>query len=92
MKGAQLAKQEEYIKLNQQNHNGPPYQQNRNSGRNENDQPICMIVTKIKKNDHALIAADHHHKIAPTPRHAALATTADTEHRSMMTRKDNEHK
>jgi hypothetical protein len=53
-----------------------------------NDQPTHILVTPTKIDDPALIAADHHHEIAPTPRCAALATTTETEHHSMMTRKN----
>jgi hypothetical protein len=50
-----------------------------------------MIVKTTRINAPAMIAADHLHEIAPTPRcaaRAALAITTKMEHRSMMTRRN----
>jgi hypothetical protein len=45
-----------------------------------------------RTNAPAMIAADHLHEIAPTPRRAALAITTETVHRSMMTRRNTRNK
>jgi hypothetical protein len=60
-----------------------------------NDQPTRMTVHPTKINDPALIAADQHREIAPTPRCAArtsLVITTETEHNYTMTRKDTKYK
>jgi hypothetical protein len=54
-----------------------------------------MITTTITINDLAMIVAEHHRKISPSPKCAvreAQATTTDKAHRSTMTRKDTKNK
>jgi hypothetical protein len=75
MKDAQVAKQVEQRKQTQQNHYGPPQQQDR----------------QYNINVHETIADDRPHEIAPTPTRAvraAHAITTETAHHSTMTKRN----
>jgi hypothetical protein len=59
--------------------------------RTTSDQITHRIAKTTRTNAPAMIAADHPHDIAPTPRRAARAaqaTTTETEHRSMRKRRN----
>jgi hypothetical protein len=92
MKNAQLAKQDDYRKQTQQNHYGPPHQQNRAYGRTitANDQITHTISKTTKTNDPEMIAADHPQEITPTSiraAHAVQAITTETAHHYMTTKR-----
>jgi hypothetical protein len=93
MKDAQVAKQVEQRKQNQQNHYGPPQQQDMQYGRNDNNKrsntAYFVIATNI--NVHETIADDHPREIAPTPTRAVRAAqviTTETAHHSTMTKRN----
>jgi hypothetical protein len=59
--------------------------------RTTNDQITHTAAKNTKTNAPEMIAADHPHEIAPTPRraaHAAQAITTETEHHSIMKRRN----
>jgi hypothetical protein len=56
--------------------------------RTTGDQIPHMISKTTRTNTPAMIAADHPHDIAPTPRCAAQAITTETEHHFMRKRRN----
>jgi hypothetical protein len=63
--------------------------------RTTSNQITHTIVKTTKTNAPAMIAADHPHEIAPTPRRAARtaqAITTETEHRYMRKRRNTRNK
>jgi hypothetical protein len=63
--------------------------------RTTNEQITCTIAKTTRTNGPTMIGADHPHEIAPTPRraaHTALGITTETDHRSMMKRRNTRNK
>jgi hypothetical protein len=60
MKNAQMAKQDEYRKQTQQSHYGPPQQQDRTYGRNDNksDRVQHSVMATTRTNAQEMIADD----------------------------------
>jgi hypothetical protein len=90
MKDAQVAKQVEEQKQNQQNQYGPPQQQDSQYSLNDNNK---RSNTEYRRNSYHFkrsqrITDDHPREIAPTPTCAVRAITTETAHHYTMTKRN----